>query len=115
MNCGHNPPLLLRQGGAVERLTPTATVLGLFKDWECSVGETQLEAGNVLAIDTDGITETRGKTGEEFGEARLLGVLNKSRDLESAFILRNVEQAVGQFRSTEQQEDDLTLVVARAQ
>jgi phosphoserine phosphatase RsbU/P len=36
VNCGHNPPLLLRQGGAIERLDATATVLGLFRDWEAS-------------------------------------------------------------------------------
>ncbi len=115
VNCGHNPPLLLREAGVVERLSPTATVLGLFREWECSVGETQLEAGDVLTIFTDGITETRGNTGEEFGENRLLGAVHESRDLEAAAILRNVERAVGQFRSSAQQEDDLTLVVARAQ
>jgi hypothetical protein len=115
VNCGHNPPLLLRHAGAVERLTPTATVLGLFKDWECSVGETRLETGDVLTIFTDGVTETRGSTGEEFGEDRLLGALNASRHLEAASILRHVEQAIGKFRSGVQPEDDLTLVVARAQ
>jgi hypothetical protein len=115
VNCGHNSPLLLRQGEAVETLSPTATVLGLFRDWECSVGETRLEAGNVLTIFTDGITETRGKSGEEFGEARLMGAVHKSRDLGAASILRNVEQAVAKFRSNPHLEDDLTLVVARAQ
>ena len=115
VNCGHNPPLLLRQGEEVERLRPTATVLGLFKDWECSVAETQLEPGNVLTIFTDGITETRGEAGEEFGEDRLLGALYESRKLEAASIVRNVEQAVHRFRSAAQPEDDLTLVVARGQ
>jgi len=115
VNCGHNPPLVLRQSGAVDRLTPTATVLGLFRDWDCSIGETRLEAGNVLTIFTDGITETMGKAGEEFGEARLLRAVQESRDREAAAILRHVEESVENFRSTEQQEDDLTLVIARAQ
>jgi len=30
-NCGHNPPLLLRANGEIERLGATATVLGLFR------------------------------------------------------------------------------------
>jgi hypothetical protein len=30
-NCGHNPPVLLRADGTIERLTATATVLGLFE------------------------------------------------------------------------------------
>jgi FixJ family two-component response regulator len=113
VNCGQCPPLLLRKAGPVERLNPTATVLGLFRDWECSVAEVQLEAGDVLCIYTDGITETAGQSGEEFGETRLLETLRKSRDLEAAGILRSLENAAEQFRFGEQ-EDDLTLVIARA-
>ena len=33
---------------------------------------------------TDGITEARGKNGEEFGEARLLSALRKNHNLEAA-------------------------------
>jgi CheY-like chemotaxis protein len=113
VNCGHNPPVLLRQGGAVERLNATATVLGLFSEWECSVAEAQLEPGDVLSLYTDGITETTGYSGEEFGEARLLETLRKNRNLEASDILRNVENAAELFRIGEQL-DDLTLVIARA-
>jgi CheY-like chemotaxis protein len=113
VNCGHNPPLLLHKAGEMERLDATATVLGLFLDWECSVASVQLETGDILNIYTDGITETRGQSGAEFGEARLLETLCKNRDLGSADILRNVEDAVEQFRLGGQ-EDDLTLVIARA-
>ena len=113
VNCGHNPPVLLRNRGAVERLDATATVLGLFLDWNCSVDEVRLETGDVLSIYTDGITETTGHGGEEFGEARLLDTLRKNRDLEASYILQNVQDAAGQFRFGEQ-EDDLTLVIARA-
>jgi serine phosphatase RsbU (regulator of sigma subunit) len=114
VNCGHNPPLLLHKKGGVERLTATATVLGLFQDWECSVAEAQMEAGDILCIYTDGITEAVDKNGKEFGEAGLLEVLHESWNLESASILQKVAQAVEQFRSGEQ-EDDVTMVIARAQ
>ena len=113
VNCGHNPPVLLRKGGAVERLNATAMVLGLFSDWECSVAAVQLEPGDVLSMYTDGVTETTGDDREEFGEARLLETLRKYRDLEATHMVRNVEDAVEQFRLGEQ-EDDLTLVIARA-
>jgi serine phosphatase RsbU (regulator of sigma subunit)/CheY-like chemotaxis protein len=113
VNCGHNPPVLLRKGGAVERLDATATVLGLFSDWDCSVAEARLETGDVLCIYTDGITETTGHGGQEFGERRLLDTLRKSRDVEAWRILRNVWDAAEQFKLGEQA-DDLTLVIARA-
>jgi phosphoserine phosphatase RsbU/P len=113
VNCGHNPPLLLRKGGVVEKLNATATVLGLFLDWECFVGEAQLETGDVLIIYSDGITETTGRGGEEFGETRLLETLRKNRELDAARMLQKMESAAEQFRSGEQ-EDDLTLVIACA-
>ena len=112
-NCGHNPPVLLHRDGGVERLTATAMVLGLFEDWECSVAEAHLQTGDVLIIYSDGITETTGCGGEEFGERRLLEAVRKNQDLEAVSILRNVEDAARQFRVGEQA-DDLTLVVARA-
>ena len=115
VNCGHSPPLLLRASGAVERLVPTATVLGLFGKWECSLAQTRLQAGDLLTIFTDGITETTGGRGEEFGEERLLEIMRKTKDLEAAAILRRVEQALEQFRASEYLQDDLTLVVVRAQ
>ena len=112
INCGHLPPLLLRAGGRVERLEPTATVLGLFEQWQCSIGETQLDRGDMLSVFTDGIIEARCENGEEFGEARLLKILLESARLEVQAIVGKVEQAVEQFRFGEQ-EDDLALVIAR--
>jgi serine phosphatase RsbU (regulator of sigma subunit) len=112
VNCGHNPPLLLRQGLSVNRLGATATVLGLFPDWECSVAEVQLETGDVLGIYSDGITEARNKNGEQFGEARLVETLRGSRHLEALDIVQCVDRAVKEFASGEQ-EDDLTVLVVR--
>lgn len=58
-NCGHNPPFLVRANGTTERLSATATVLGLFEDWESSICDVQIAPGDVLVIYTDGITENR--------------------------------------------------------
>src|ERR1700756_501664 len=56
-NCGHLSGLLLRRNGNVERLESTSTLLGLFKDWTCSMREHEVFSGDVLAFYTDGITE----------------------------------------------------------
>ena len=113
VNCGHNPPLLLRHDGATEWLDATATVLGLFPGWEGSLGETEMAPGDILTIYTDGITEARGHDAEEFGEARLLSALRMNSGLEAASLLAKVEQIVEEFRSGEHH-DDLTMIVARA-
>ena len=74
-NCGHLPALLVRHDGAVERLDSTATILGVFTDWNCSIGERRLDDGDTLALYTDGITEAFNEQGEEFGEQRLMEAL----------------------------------------
>src|SRR5437899_1650684 len=57
-NCGHLSALLLRSDNTLERLDSTCTVLGLFEQWDCSIEERQIFAGDTLALYTDGITES---------------------------------------------------------
>ncbi|MBZ5545733.1 MAG: SpoIIE family protein phosphatase [Acidobacteriia bacterium] len=113
VNCGHNPPFLIRADGRVERLGATATVLGLFADWECAVQEVELAPGDLLVLYTDGITEALSDEGEEFGEERLLDTFLAHRDRSVDDLLKTIVSTVELFSGREQ-EDDLTLVVARA-
>src|SRR6184192_620018 len=46
VNCGHLAALVLRADDTLERLNSTATVLGIFKDWNCEIGECQLRSGD---------------------------------------------------------------------
>jgi sigma-B regulation protein RsbU (phosphoserine phosphatase) len=112
-NCGHNPPMLLRADGSVERLGATATVLGLFEGWDCSIGETQIAPGDALLIFSDGATEAESDEGEFFGESRLLETLAAHRHLPVVGLLDAIVWTVMQFSGGEQ-EDDITLLVARA-
>lgn len=112
-NCGHNPPILLRADGAVERLTSTATVLGLFEQWQCSTQETTLHPGDLLAIFSDGVTEAMNDADSEFGEARFIATLREFRSFAPALLLTTVVSTVQGFTGGFQS-DDLTLVIARA-
>jgi serine phosphatase RsbU (regulator of sigma subunit) len=111
-NCGHLCALILRGDDTVERLHSTATVLGVFKVWDCEIGERQLFPGDTLALYTDGITESFNHAGEEFGEERLVAALRRHRDLPSLSLLSAVVEEVRQF-SPHEQNDDITLIVAK--
>jgi len=111
-NCGHLSGLLLRNDGVIERLDSTATVVGLFKDWDCSIGERRLNYGDTLALYTDGITESFSDRGEEFGEQRLVEAMRRHRALPAHALLEAVVNDVHEFSSNEQH-DDITLVVAK--
>jgi phosphoserine phosphatase RsbU/P len=112
VNCGHLCALVLRRDGTLDRLESTSTVLGLFRDWECSVGECRLEKDDLLALYTDGVTEAFDGAGEEFGEDRLVDALRRHRDRPSKALLGALVEEVRSF-SPEEQQDDLTLIVAR--
>ena len=115
VNCGHNPPMLLRANGNVERLKATATVLGLFEEWDCDVVESELAQGDVLVIYTDGVSEAGesedGDT-EEFGEERLIAVARKYQQKSAGEIMEGILGEVQQF-SPDEQTDDMTLIVVR--
>ena len=111
-NCGHLSALLLRNDNSLERLVSTGTVLGLFEEWDCSIGESQMGPGDILVLYTDGITESFNPTGEEFGEERLVEALRRDRDLSSSDLLAAIVDRVKQFSPFEQH-DDITLIVAK--
>jgi sigma-B regulation protein RsbU (phosphoserine phosphatase) len=112
VNCGHNPPILVRASGAVEHLGATATVLGLFEEWDCSVAELELAAGDVLVIYTDGVSEAADDKEDEFGETRLIEVTRSHQQHSADEILDAVLASVQGFSQGEQA-DDMTLIVAR--
>ncbi|MBZ5663770.1 MAG: SpoIIE family protein phosphatase [Acidobacteriia bacterium] len=112
VNCGHLPALVLRGNDTFERLNSTCTVLGLFKEWDCAIGECSLFSGDTIAFYTDGITEAFNRAGEEFGEQRLADALLRHRELSSRELLAAVVEEVRQF-SPDEQHDDITLIVAK--
>jgi serine phosphatase RsbU (regulator of sigma subunit) len=112
VNCGHYPPLLLRRDNTLERLDSTSTVLGLFPEWDCSIGECQFSPGDVLAMYTDGITESLDDAEEEFGDLRLIEVLQQNREQSAKALLASIVDEVRRF-SHREQHDDITLIVAK--
>lgn len=112
-NCGHLPALLLRADDSLERLESTATILGVFKNWDCAINETQISPGDVFALYTDGITESFNDAGDEFGEERLAAALCRHRALSSSDLLAAVVDEVHKF-SPREQHDDITLIIAKS-
>ena len=87
-------------------------MLGLFPQWECAVGECRLEPDDLLALYTDGLTESFDEAGEEFGEDRLVDALRRHGDRAPEALLASLLDEVRAF-SPHEQHDDLTVIVAR--
>jgi sigma-B regulation protein RsbU (phosphoserine phosphatase) len=71
------------------------------------------EPGSVVVIGTDGITETRNRSGELFGSERTREVIRTHAASSAADIQAAVIEAVHTFRGETPQEDDVTLVVVK--
>jgi hypothetical protein len=79
VNAGHPPPLLLRRGKVVARLDRGRRLpLGLGAS-RLDVAEESLEPGDRLLLFTDGVTEARDRSGDMFGETRLIDLSNNTR------------------------------------
>lgn len=113
VNCGHLPPALMRCSGGIERLEPSATILGAFRTWDCEEHSVAMRPGDTLVIFSDGITESANGEGEEFGEARVLTIARQCRDARPADL---VEALIGEALrfSPREQFDDISVVAACA-
>lgn len=111
VNAGHNPPLLARPDGRVERLQATGTVLGVFSDASYDQAAMTLDPGDRLLLYTDGITEARDRHDEEFGEERLSALLAQHRHLDAANLHAALMKEITQFASAGFQDDATLLVV----
>jgi serine phosphatase RsbU (regulator of sigma subunit) len=112
VNCGHLCGLLLRADRTLERLESNCTVVGLFNVWDCTVSECRLLPGDTLTLYTDGVTEAFSDDGEEFGETRLTESLYRHQELRPKQMADAVLADVQKFSPREQQ-DDITLIVAK--
>ena len=113
INAGHAPPLLLMKG-EVTPLKTGCTVLGWLPELPF------LEVGNVCLDDealifsyTDGLTDIRNKSGEEFSEEKLIAFLRENalsgaRELNTK-LLAHIET----FRERQPYPDDITVLTCK--
>ncbi|MEM8727089.1 MAG: SpoIIE family protein phosphatase [Chlamydiota bacterium] len=112
-NCGHFPPLRLKNDGTVERLTTNGTALGVFPFDAVSTARITLESGDRLVLFTDGIVEAHNRKMELFGEDRFIASLQRKKGWETREIVDRVIEEVTLFAEGTAQFDDLSLVVVK--
>ena len=113
VNAGHNPGIVLRVGGSLERLEAGGVPVGLLPDVHHQAREIELAAGDLLCLYTDGIVEATDPDERELGEEGLLEILEEHRDRPLGEIIAAVDQAVASFVRGAPQADDETLVLLR--
>ncbi|MFH1861837.1 MAG: PP2C family protein-serine/threonine phosphatase, partial [bacterium] len=110
VNAGHNPPLICGNG-RLEPLSEGGLILGILPDGIYQQGFCTLHSRELLVLYSDGITEAMNSTGEEFGEQRLIRLLENHCQQDADSVLRATLQSVEEFCSIPQ--DDVTLMIIK--
>ena len=111
-NAGHLPPLIIRTNGSVERLNVSGTVIGLFEEMHWVLDSVALAPGDLFFAYSDGVTEPENEFGE-FGEDRVVALLQQHRARPLEEIARLTISAVQEWIGELEQPDDITVVLAR--
>jgi sigma-B regulation protein RsbU (phosphoserine phosphatase) len=113
VNCGHNPPLLLRASGSHDLMAGGGPALGMWNEASFIPGAASVLPGDVLVLYTDGVIEVMNATGEMFGVERLERVVRQVRGGSSRQIVEAVVDATRVFAGRAGFDDDFTLVIVR--
>jgi sigma-B regulation protein RsbU (phosphoserine phosphatase) len=112
-NAGHNPPILRKKEGKIRHLTEGGLALGVIQNSEYKERVLNLKPGDVILFYTDGVTEAKNESDEEFGTKRLEKILSDNPDLKARELQDKIYQEVRSFTGTESKEDDLTMIIIK--
>jgi len=133
-NAGHEPPILLRSDGALDRLEVGGIPIGMLPGAVWEEARVTIGAGDLLVLFSDGITEAMGPMiltagslfgggdGDDeeeeaepdfFGSERLIEMVRGSTGKTALAVRDAILAAVAVYTRGEPQSDDMTLVVLR--
>lgn len=115
INAGHNTPILRRADGRIERLDVGGLPFGIQPEVRYESASVTLAPGDWLIIFTDGLVEAINARQEEYGEARLMGVIEAGRADTPAALLKRMMAELDLFVGSTPQHDDVTCMLLKAE
>jgi sigma-B regulation protein RsbU (phosphoserine phosphatase) len=113
-NAGHNAPIVVHKDGTHDRLREGGGILGVFPVQAFDMGVYHLASGDRALLFTDGVTEACDPDGEEFGDARLLQLLEENRELSAEDLQRKILSVVAEFCRGHWHDDATLIAIAVA-
>jgi sigma-B regulation protein RsbU (phosphoserine phosphatase) len=113
VSAGHNPALLARRAGGVERLHATGVPVGLLPRGSWSEGTASFDPGDLLCVYSDGFNEATNADEQEFGLDRLEQALVSRLSLTARDLSDELFREVALFARGVPQYDDQTLLIVR--
>jgi serine phosphatase RsbU (regulator of sigma subunit) len=112
ISAGHNPVYLFRSAtGRIEKLRSDAYILGMFDFASYQCRPFCLDKGDILVVNSDGLTDALNPREEMFGEERLLELIGQEGPAGGGALERTFLKAIEEFTEGTPQTDDITFVV----
>lgn len=115
ISAGHEPAQLYDPASdSFEEISGPDIPLGIEPDWIYEEGSRGgFRPGQVIAIGTDGIWETRNAAGVMLGREAVRGIIRDNAHRSAEELCEAISDALLAFRGARPQEDDATLVVVK--
>ncbi|WP_407422046.1 PP2C family protein-serine/threonine phosphatase [Methanobrevibacter sp.] len=114
VNAGHNQPLIKHDSDDFEYLKTRANlVIGGIEGIQYNEHEINLNAGDMIFLYTDGVTEANDNYNEFYGKNRLKETINKNKTKKLNDILNEVTKDIDKFSNTLEQFDDTTMLIIK--
>jgi serine phosphatase RsbU (regulator of sigma subunit) len=111
---GHPQPLAIRPDGSVrQRFGAGAYPLGIKNGIFWPVEQGRLESGEILLLHSDGVSEARDATGQDFGDVRIEAAVRAAIRLPAQEIAAALAREVRAFRGLSTPDDDVSIAVLR--
>jgi sigma-B regulation protein RsbU (phosphoserine phosphatase) len=114
VNAGHNPPIVRRASGAIERLEAGGIPLGILDNPPYASGTVTLQPGDWVVLFSDGVSEAENVRGQEYGEDRLFYNIHAGAATSPAALLQRIMGDIDAFVGNAPQHDDVTCMLLKA-
>jgi phosphoserine phosphatase RsbU/P len=114
VNAGHNPPVLRRASGTLEKLEVGGLPLGIDGEAVYETASIELQPGDAMIFYTDGVIEAFDEKLQEFGSDRWLEAVRALPDWNAQESLQFLMKRVDDFVGLTRQSDDITCLVFRS-
>ncbi|WP_407412770.1 SpoIIE family protein phosphatase [Methanobrevibacter sp.] len=114
VNAGHNQPLIKHDTDDFEYLdTHPNLVIGGMEGIHYNEHEIDLNAGDMIFLYTDGVTEANDNYNGFYGENRLKEIINENKNKKLNDIINEITKDINKFCNNSEQFDDTTMLIIK--
>ncbi|MFZ0705240.1 MAG: PP2C family protein-serine/threonine phosphatase [Candidatus Korobacteraceae bacterium] len=114
VNAGHNPPIVRRANGGMERLESGGIPIGILETPAYASATVTLQPGDYVVMFSDGVVEAENARSEEYGEDRLTYNIHMGAAEPPSMLLQRIMGDIDNFVGTAPQHDDVTCMLLKA-